>query len=179
MTYDNKPQGKIDMAARMDIYNKLATPGKPHEMLASMAGSWHTHTTAYMDPREPSVESEGTCEGEMVLGGRYLREEFHGDMMGMPFDGIAYTGFDNHTQKFVSTWIDSMSTGIFRFEGRADTEGRTITQECRYNDPIKGPMTMRSVTRIVDHDTHEFEMYGIDRSGNEEKMMEITYTRKK
>jgi hypothetical protein len=40
-------------------------------------------------------------------------------------------------------------------------------------------MTMRSVTRIVDHDTHEFEMYGIDRSGSEEKMMEITCTRKK
>ena len=30
---------------------------------------------------------------------------------------------------------------------------------------------MRSVTRIVDHDTYEFEMYGNDRSGNEEKGM--------
>ena len=179
MTYDNQPQGKIDPSVKMEIYRKLGTPGKEHELLASMAGTWQTHSRACMESGEPFTESEGTSECRMILGGRYLQEEFHGDMMGSPFNGIGVTGFDNHAQKFVSTWMDSMSTGIFCFEGRADSEGRTITQECRYDDPIKGPMTMRSVTRITDHDSHTFEMYGIDRSGNEELMMEITYTRKK
>jgi hypothetical protein len=39
-------------------------------------------------------------------------------------------------------------------------------------------MKWRSVTRIVDDNTHVFEMYGTDKKGKEEKMMEITYTRK-
>ena len=40
-------------------------------------------------------------------------------------------------------------------------------------------MTYRSVTRIVDEDTHVFEMYSIAGKGKEVKMMEITYTRKR
>ena len=59
------------------------------------------------------------------------------------------------------------------------TETRSIAQVCRYEDPVRGPMKLRSVTRIMDDDTHLFEMYGTDKSDIEQKMMEITYTRKK
>ena len=179
MTYDNPPQGEIDVSKKLEIYRNLGTPGKPHALLAGMAGEWQARTRTFMETGEPPVESTGSCERKMILDGRYLQEDFHGNMMGVPFTGISLTGFDNHTSKFVSTWVDSLSTAIFYFTGRSDSQGRTITQECRYDDPIKGPMTMRSVTRIVDEDTHEFEMYGIDRSGKEEKMMAITYTRNK
>ena len=40
-------------------------------------------------------------------------------------------------------------------------------------------MKWRSVTRIVDDNTHVFEMYSAGKGGKEEKMMEITYTRKR
>ena len=40
-------------------------------------------------------------------------------------------------------------------------------------------MIWRSVTKIVDGNTHLFEMFGIDKTGKEEKMMEIVYTRKR
>jgi hypothetical protein len=100
-------------------------------------------------------------------------------MMGSPFTGIGVTGYDNHTKKYVSTWMDSMGTGIFFFEGTASADGKTITQEACYDDPLKGPMKWRSVTRIVDDNTLVFEMYGADKRGKEEKMMEITYTRKR
>lgn len=46
-----------------------------------------------------------------------------------------------------------MSTGIYYFEGTAAADGKTITQECKYDDPVKGPAVWRSVTRIVDDDT--------------------------
>jgi hypothetical protein len=39
-------------------------------------------------------------------------------------------------------------------------------------------MKWRSVTRIVDNNTHVFEMYETDKKGEEVKMMEITYARK-
>ena len=39
-------------------------------------------------------------------------------------------------------------------------------------------MKWRSVTKIVNDNTHVFEMYATAKKGKEEKMMEITYTRK-
>jgi hypothetical protein len=179
METEKKREGKRDMQMMMDIYKNLGTPGAPHKVLASMVGSWNTKIKSWMEPNKPPMESVGTCEQKMLLGGRFLQQDFTGDMMGSTFTGIGVTGYDNHTKKYVSTWIDSMGTAILFFEGTASTDGKTITQESRYDDPIKGPMKWRSVTRIVDDNTHLFEMYGTDKSGKEEKMMEITYSRKR
>lgn len=178
MAKEKKQQGKVDMQEMMEVYRKLGTPGAPHNLLASMAGSWDAKVKSWMEPGKPPMESTGTSEDKMVLGGRFLRQEFTGDMMGTVFTGIGFTGYDNHTGKYESTWMDSMGTAILFFEGTADADGKTITQESRYDDPFKGPMKWRSVTKILDERTHLFEMYSIDRNGKEEKMMEITYTRK-
>ncbi len=99
-------------------------------------------------------------------------------MMGSPFTGINVIGYDNHTKKYVSIWIDSMSTGIYYFEGTAGSDGKTITQESSYDDPARGPMTWRSVTKLVDGNTVRYEMYLIPKGGKEEKMMEMTLARK-
>lgn len=178
MDTPNEGKGKKDMQAMMEVYHKLAIPGSPHQLLAGMAGSWTTSTRCWMEPGKPPLASAGSCEQKMILGGRFLRQEYRGDMMGTPFTGIGVTGYDNHKQIYVSTWMDSMNTSIFVFEGTADAQGRVITQECRGEDPVLGPMNWRSVTTIVDENTHIFEMYGTDKSGMEEQMMEITYKRK-
>jgi len=179
MVKEKKQKGKMDMQAMMEIYKKLGTPGPQHRLLATMAGNWTTKTNACMEPGKPPVESTGTSEQKMILGGRFLQQEFTGEMMGGTFSGIGLTGYDNHTKKYVSTWMDSMGTGILYFEGTASADGKIITQESRYDDPIKGPMKWRSVTKIVGDNTHEFVMFGADKTGKEEKMMEITYARKK
>jgi hypothetical protein len=178
MEKEKKQEGKKDMQAMMEVYNKLGTPGAPHRVLARMAGSWNTKTKSWMEPNKPPMESTGTCEQKMLLGGRFLQQEFTGDMMGSTFTGIGVTGYDNHTKKYVSTWMDSMATAILFFEGTDGADGKTITQESRYDDPIRGPMKLRSVTKIVDDNTLVFEMYGTDKRGKQEKMMEMTYTRK-
>jgi hypothetical protein len=33
----------------------------------------------------------------MILGGRFLQQEFAGEMMGGTFLGIGLTGYDNHS----------------------------------------------------------------------------------
>ena len=172
-------EGKMDMQAMMDVYTKLGTPGAPHKGLASMAGKWTVKVKSWMEPTKPPMESAGTSEQKMILGGRFVQQEFTGEMMGSPFSGVGVTGYDNHTKKYVLTWIDSMGTAILFFEGTGSADGKTITQESHYDDPIKGPMKWRSVTRIVDDNTHVFEMYSAGKGGKEEKMMEITYTRKR
>ena len=178
MATQTKQEGRMEMSEMTAVYQKLAAPGAPHELLAGMAGSWNARSKMWMEPGKPPMETSGTCEQRMILGGRYLRQEFTGDMMGTTFNGLGITGYDNHKESYVSTWMDSMSTAIFFFEGTAGPDGKTITQTCRYDDPVKGPLKWRSVTKIVDHDTHLFEMFVTDKSDKEEKMMEITYTRK-
>jgi hypothetical protein len=78
----------------------------------------------------------------------------------------------------VSVWLDSMSTGIYYFEGTASADGKVITQNCQYDDPVRGISVWRSVTRIKDDNTLEYEMFITPRGGKEEKMMEMTVTRK-
>jgi hypothetical protein len=71
-----------------------------------------------------------------------------------------------------------MSTAIYFFEGGSSADGKTITQKSSYDDPVKGPTVWRSVTRIKDDNTLEYEMYFAPKGGKEEKMMEMTVTRK-
>ena len=178
MAEKQKEAGNKDMEEMMEVYQKLGTPGEPHRVLATMAGNWNARVKSWPVPDRPPMESSGACEQKMVLGGRFLQQDFTGDMMGTTFTGIGFTGYDNHSGKYLSTWMDSMSTGILFFEGTPSADGKTITQENRHNDPVRGPMTWRSVTRIVDENTWVFEMYSIYEKGAVEKGMEITYTRK-
>jgi hypothetical protein len=173
-----KQEGKIDMQRIMEIYKKAGTPGEPHKLLAKLEGSWTTKTRGWMEPDKPPFDSTGTCEQKMVLDGHYLQQVYTGDMMGLPFSGINLLGYDNHTGKYVSVWLDSMSTAIYYFVGSASADGRTITQECSYDDPVRGPSVWRSVTRIRDNNTLEFEMFITPKGGKEEKMMEMTVARK-
>jgi len=62
--------------------------------------------------------------------------------------------------------------------GKGTADGRTITPECSYDDPVKGPAVWRSVTRIKDEHTLEFEMFIKPKGAKEEKMMEMTVARK-
>lgn len=172
-------EGKMDMEEIMKIYKKLAVPGTPHKLLESLAGSWTTTTKASMGPDKPPTECTGTCEQKMLLGGRYLQQEYAGEMMGSPFAGINIIGYDNHTKKYVSVWMDSMSTGIYYFVGTASADGKTITQECSYDDPARGPLIWRSVTMIVDNNTLKYEMFTTSKGGKEEKEMEMTVARKR
>ena len=124
MAKQKKHEKKMDMEAMMEVYQKLATPGPPHKILANLTGSWTTKTRAWMEPDKPPIEGTGTCEQKMLFDGRYLQQEYTGEMMGSPFTGINLIGYDNRTKKYVSTWIDSMSTGIYFFEGTAGADGR-------------------------------------------------------
>jgi hypothetical protein len=166
------------MQAMMETYKKLATPGEPHRHLASLAGSWTTKTKSWMEPDKPPMESTGACEEKILLDGRYLQQECTGEMMGQPFSGIGVTGYDNYTKKYVSTWMDSMGTGIFLMEGTASADGKTIALKGGHQDPIEGHMKHRAIWKLVDNNSQTFELYGTGKNGKEAKMMEITYTRK-
>lgn len=179
---EKKAEPKMDPQAMMEVWKQLATPGEPHKMFSTLAGSWATATKEWMEPGKPPSESTGTAEMKMLLDGRFLYQEFTGNMMGQPFSGIGIDAYDNMTKKYVTAWMDSMGTGIFLMEGTASPDGKTITLKGGHPEPGGGHMNHRAIWKIVDPNTQTFEMYGSHGHGKdhgkEMKMMEITYTRK-
>ncbi len=178
MAKDKKAEKQMDPQAMMEAYTKLATPGEQHKQLASLAGSWTTKTKEWMEPGKPPTESAGSVEMKTVLDGRFLQQEFTGEMMGHPYSGMGITGYDNLRKRYVSTWIDTMGTGVFVMEGTAGAGGKTITLKGQHAELGGGHMSHRAVWKIVDSNTQIFDMYGSHDGGKETKMMEITYTRK-
>ncbi len=178
MAKDKKAEKQMDPQAMMEVYKKLAAPGEPHKLFASLAGSWETKTKEWMEPGKPPTESTGSAEMKMLLDGRFLYQEFNGNMMGQPFSGVGIDGYDNLRKRYVSTWIDTIGTGIFQMEGMASADGKTITLKGQHAELGGGQMTHRAVWKIVDSNTQTFDMYGTHHGGKEMKMMEIAYTRK-
>jgi hypothetical protein len=175
---DKKGGKPMDQEAMMELWKQLGTPGEPHKLFATLAGSWTTTTKEWMEPGKPPMESSGTAEMKMLLDGRFLYQEFNGQMMGQPFNGIGIDAYDNMTKKYVTAWMDTMGTGIFIMEGTASADGKTITLRGSHPEPGGGKMTHRAVWTIRDADNQTFEMYGNHGHGKEMKMLKIVYTRR-
>jgi hypothetical protein len=157
------------------------TPGKMHERLTKDVGVWHGKTTMWMGPGAPPMTGECTFTVTSLMDGRYTRGEIEGEMPGMgPYRGFGVSGFDNVSEKFVSTWIDNHSTGIMNGTGELSRDGRTLTWKFTHNCPItKKPTAMREIETVTGPNSKTLEMFGAEpKSGKEFKMMTIELTKK-
>ena len=99
----------------------IAQAGKQHEWLATHAGTYSAKVGGMMG------ESEGTNKIESALGGLWNVSHFESSMMGQPFQGMEILGYDPMKEKFVSVWVDSMSTRLSVMEGTYDAEKKALT----------------------------------------------------
>ena len=158
------------------------TPGKMHALLASWNGTWNGDMTMWWYEGGAPEKATGTAVNSMILGGRYQSSKHTSNMMGMPFEGMSTTAYDNATKQFVSTWIDNMGTGIMMMTGPWDEATKTLTLTGTMPDLCRPgkQCTLREVFKIIDDNTQHMEMYGPDaKTGKEFKTMEIHLTRKK
>ena len=172
------PPMTAEQKVEMEAYMKAGTPGAPHQMLASTAGSYDLKLTSWHEPGGPAMVESGTATRTMMLDGRVLVEEVSSKMMGMPFTGHGMTGHDNVTGKMWSTWNDTMITGIIVSEGTCDWQKNRCSLTGSMNDPVKKtPMKMRFTSKWPTATTEVFEMFAPGKDGKEMKMMEITYSK--
>ena len=175
------------LAEMLKRYEEAAKPGKFHDYLKPLAGEFAA-TAEFVGPNGPET-SQGYSKNAWVLGGRFLRQDFSGSMMGRQFHGISYTGYDNVAGKYQGVWMDEMATGMFVSEGEAGDDGRTITFTGESIDPAGAGdagggqvRVYRHVLRILDEDRYALEMYepGAAAAGGEmQRTVTITYTRAK
>ena len=165
----------------MQKMGQYATTGEQHALLAKKVGQWDHHVKMWCDPdpNAPPMETSGSTETKMILGGRFLVDHTTGEFNGQKFEGMGISGYDNIKQKYISMWIDTMGTGMMTAEGEADAKGKVLTYTCQYSCPmVGGPKTSKTVETMIDDNTWKMEMFDTGPDGEEKKTFEILYTRK-
>ncbi len=176
-----QPEPPADPQKAMEAWMASMQPGKPHEFLKQFVGEWNTTTRIWMaGPGSPPMESAGTASFSLVFGGRFLKQESTGQMMGMPMEGLGFTGYDNNRKLYFSSWIDSLSTGFYINSGNLDQTGTILTQFGTMDEPMTGEIgkMVKYVTRVADADTVVFEIQEV-LYGDPFTVVQIEYKRKK
>src|SRR5205814_9332297 len=114
---------------------KLAKLNENHKLLADLAGSWSTSVKMMEPGKEPSV-SKGNVTFKSIMNGRYFIGDHSGSMKipgadgkmkDFAFKGMSIDSYDNVKQKFISSWMDNLGTGIMAMEGTYDPVTKTFT----------------------------------------------------
>ena len=171
-----------NMEEAMKKWMEAIAPGEAHKMLTRFVGSWETATSIWMQGLSaPPTITKGTAEIKWALGGRYIQQETKGEMMGRPMSGIGFTGYDNINKKFVSFWIDDMSTSMYNSEGGFDQAGEVLTTYGKMDEPMTGEhdKNVKYVSRLVNPDKFIFEVHDLAIGEPNTRVVEVTYTRKK
>ncbi len=173
--------GKVDEQAMMEAWTKAMTPGKNHELLKRMNGEWTTTMKAFMGgPDQPPMTSSGKATISSIMGGRYSKQEYSGNMMGTEFQGLGITGFDNIRKLFVGSWVDSAGTGILTMTGGISPDEKTLTMFGQMDEPMTGEIgkTVKWVTEFKTADSFTFTAYEV-LYGKEFVAFQIEYARAK
>jgi hypothetical protein len=162
----------------MQKWMAFMTPGESHKMLAERVGTWNYTTKMWQQPGTDPQEFSGTTTSEMIMGGRYLLDNFEGIFMGMPFKGLGITGYDNLNNRVVGMWIDSLGTGITTSTGTCNDDWTVCTYEAIGPDPMTGTnKKSKLVDRKIDADNYVFSMYDTTSDGEEWLAFQMTYKR--
>jgi Protein of unknown function (DUF1579) len=102
-------------------------PQQEHQWLNQFIGEWTWESECSMGPDQPPTTTKGT-EVVRSLGGLWIIVEGEGDM---PEGGSAKTimtlGFDPQKERFVGTFVASMMTFLWPYNGSLDADKKILT----------------------------------------------------
>lgn len=162
--------------ASIKAYMEFIAPNDHHAWLAQLAGEWNYKSSMWMDPSQPPLNGEGVTTKKMIMGGRYLEESHEGTSMGMPFEGLGHTAFDNAKQQYLTNWVDNMGTGFM--QGAGQLEGDQLVTMTDYPNQAGGMDHIKTVTTVDGENKHTVIMYIVTPEGEDVKNMELIFTRK-
>jgi hypothetical protein len=151
------------------------------EVLKKDVGTWDAKLKMWMDgPDGEAMEMTGT-ETNRMIGENWVVSNFEGDFGGQKFEGSGTVGFDTSKNKYVGTWVDSMSAAITMMEGEYDEKTNSIVFMVDSIDPATGDKVKQKHTvQYKDDNTRVMTMtQPMPGSDKWVKIMEITYTRSK
>jgi hypothetical protein len=158
-----------------------AEPQDEHRWLSRLVGDWTCEAEMAMGPDQPVTKSRAT-ERVRSIGDIWIIGEGEGEM---PGGGTAYTvltlGYDTMQKRFVGSWIGSMMTNMWVYNGWLDNDRRILTLEAQGPDmSVPGKTaTYRDIVEMKsdDHRILTSQMLGDD--GQWHQFMTAHYRRRK
>ena len=166
-------------AAIAAALEKAMTPGPAQKKLQFMVGTFDVKIRTWPTPTDPPIEDTAVMVADWVLGGRYIQMMLSGTVVGQPYSGIGYAGFDNTLQKYVSTFMDTGSTGMEWYTGGFDASGTKAVLKASVANPVTGkpsPLEMRLTVDAAGN--HVTELWGMGLGTTMFRLMELTYTKR-
>ena len=159
---------------------KMPEPHKEHEWLHKLVGEW----TYEFEAQEPDKSPEKLTGTETVrsMGGIWVLCEGQGEM---PGGGIAVNlitlGYDTEKKHFVGTFIGSMMTSLWVYDGWLEAGEKVLTLEA-HGPSFTGDGTISKYHDVIelqdsDHRTMTSSVLGED--GQWQQFMKMTFQRKK
>ncbi|HEY4253651.1 MAG TPA: DUF1579 domain-containing protein [Roseomonas sp.] len=156
-----------------------AEPQEQHRWLQQMIGRWSFASEATMGPGQPSMRSEGT-EVVRALGGLWVVAEGAGTTPdGKPANWMMTLGFDPKKGCFTGTWVGSMMTLLWVYDGFLDAERRVLTLEAdgpSFTDGTK-LAKYRDIIRIESPDHRVMTSHALGDDGSWTGFMTAHYRR--
>lgn len=158
-----------------------AEPQKEHAWLERLVGEWTYETEAVAEPGKPPERCGGT-ESVRSLGGLWILAEGRGEMPGgAPALMLMTLGYDPQRKRFVGTWIGSMMTHLWVYDGALDAAGRVLSLESD-GPSMAGDGKMarfRDAIELTSDDHRVLTSSVLGEDGAWRQFMTATYRRKK
>lgn len=152
---------------------------KEHEWLQILVGEW----TMDDDPSSTDQPPGQWTETVRSLHGIWFVAEGQGDM---PGGGTATTvmtlGYDPQKKRFVGTWVGSMMTHLWVYDGELDATGKILTLHSEGPDmsSAEGKMAKyRDVIELKSDDHRVLTSHALGEDGQWTQFMTAHYRRKK
>lgn len=115
-------------------------PQKEHQWLQKLVGKWTFESECPGGPDQPPMKTSGS-ETVRSVGGFWIIGDGQGTMPGGG-DAVMQLslGYDPQKKKFVGTWLGSMMTMLWIYEGSLDESGTVLTLDTtgpNFTDPTK------------------------------------------
>ena len=102
-------------------------PQKEHAWLQNLVGEWTSEMECVMGPDQPPIKNKG-IESVRSIGGLWTMGEGSGEMPdGNKMTSMMTLGYDPQKQRFGGTFIASMMTHMWVYEGTLDAAGKVLT----------------------------------------------------
>ena len=156
-------------------------PQKEHRWLEKLVGEWTSEMEASMGPDAPPMTSKGS-ESVRSLGGLWTLGEGASEMPdGNPATMIMTLGYDPLKKRYVGTWIGSMMTHLWVYDGELDASGNVLSLAAdgpSFTDPTK-MAKYKDVIEFKNDDHRILTSHLLGDDGKWTQFMTAHYRRKK
>lgn len=156
-------------------------PQKEHQWLQQLVGEWTSEAEAPMEPGKPPQTFTGT-ESVRSLGGLWMVAEGEGEMPGGgAMTTVMTLGYDPQKKRYVGTFIGSMMTHLWVYDGALDAGERVLTLDTE-GPSMAGDGRITKYKDAIEFESHEHRVLTSQMLGEDGKwhpVMTANYRRKK